>query len=115
MLSDYATLMVEILKDTARPEAGVRGHGHGLGQACRPDRPRLRKVIDWRKRHIPANSRARPLFKHLVAQRAPFHQIIQRRAQFLSPRRKAAFDLRWNLRVDDALDYAIALHPAKIL
>src|SRR5260221_213669 len=29
-----------------RGRRGVRGHGHGLGQACRPYRPCLRKVID---------------------------------------------------------------------
>jgi hypothetical protein len=51
----------------------------------------------------------------LVAQRSPFQQSIKRRAQFLAPRRKAVFDFRWNLRVEDALDDAIGLHPAKLL
>ena len=32
ILSDYATLMVEILRDNARPGA-VTGHGHG-GPSC---------------------------------------------------------------------------------
>jgi hypothetical protein len=45
ILSDYATLMVEILKDNARPEAGqVYGAmDMGLGLACWPDRPGLGK------------------------------------------------------------------------
>ena len=40
ILSDYATLMVEILKDNARPEAGagLRGHGYALGETRGPDR-----------------------------------------------------------------------------
>jgi len=44
-LSDYATLMVEILKDNARPEARPVGHRHALGEARRADRAGLRQVI----------------------------------------------------------------------
>jgi nicotinamidase-related amidase len=46
IVSDYTTLMVEILKDKC-PTGGRRrllGHGYGLGQARRPDRPGPRKV-----------------------------------------------------------------------
>jgi hypothetical protein len=37
ILSDYATLMVEILKDSARPETGPRLqlHRHALGETRR--------------------------------------------------------------------------------
>jgi hypothetical protein len=47
ILSDYATLMVEILKDNARPEAGevYGGHGYALGQTGGPNRPRLREEV----------------------------------------------------------------------
>ena len=46
IVSDYVTLMVEILKDNARPEAGeVYRAMDMLGQACRPNRPRIRKVF----------------------------------------------------------------------
>ena len=40
IVSDYPTLMVEIPKDNARPEAGegLRGHGIAVGQARGPDR-----------------------------------------------------------------------------
>ena len=46
ILSDYATLMVEILKDNKRPEAGpVYGrHRYALGQARRANRAGLRQV-----------------------------------------------------------------------
>ena len=58
ILSDYATLMVEILKDNARPEAGgrLRRHGHALGQARGADRAGLRQVsnapVDAAGRHV---------------------------------------------------------------
>jgi hypothetical protein len=45
IVSDYATLMVGILKANARAEAGeVYGAIDMECQACRPDRPRVRKV-----------------------------------------------------------------------
>ena len=46
ILSDYATLMVEILKDNARQEAGAVDprHRHALGDARRTDRAGLRQV-----------------------------------------------------------------------
>jgi hypothetical protein len=46
ILSDYATLMVEILKDNARPEAGVVFGAIDMPWAklCRPDRAGIRKI-----------------------------------------------------------------------
>jgi hypothetical protein len=46
ILSDYATLMIEVLKDNGRPEAGaVYGAiGHGLGQVGGPDRTGQRQL-----------------------------------------------------------------------
>ena len=48
IISDYATLMVEILKDNcaAGGRRGLWGHRHALGQARGPDRPGVRQVGD---------------------------------------------------------------------
>ena len=47
ILSDYTTLMVEILKDNGRPEAGrSTSDGYGLGQVGRPDDTSPRQVND---------------------------------------------------------------------
>ena len=47
ILSDYATLMVEILKDNAtRGGCGLRGNGYALGQTRGPDRSVVRQVRD---------------------------------------------------------------------
>jgi len=53
IVSDYATLMVEILKDNARREAGevYTAMDMAWAKTCRPDRPRLRKLNDRRKGH----------------------------------------------------------------
>ena len=46
IITDYASLMVEILKDNSRPDAGAiyRGHGRALGEARGPDRSGVRHV-----------------------------------------------------------------------
>ncbi len=50
ILSDYATLMVEILGDNGRPEAGAvyARSRHALGQAGRADRPGARQMTPGR-------------------------------------------------------------------
>ena len=47
MVSDYCTLMVEILKDNLATggRRGLWGHGHGLGQARRSDLRGIREEI----------------------------------------------------------------------
>src|SRR5436190_3532456 len=57
ILSDYATLMVEILKDNAR--RGLRGHGHAVGKARGPGRAGVRKVKGAGSTSIPCRALAR--------------------------------------------------------
>ena len=44
IVSDSATLMVEILTRATGGWRSLRGHGHALGHACRSDRPRVCKI-----------------------------------------------------------------------
>ena len=60
IVSDYATLMVEVLGDNARPEAGAvyGAMGHALGQARQPDCASLWQLNTFRgnpkRRHCAA-------------------------------------------------------------
>jgi hypothetical protein len=78
ILSDYATLMVEILKDNARPEAGEVYGAIDMAWANLSARsPTLGKVIDWWKRHS------------CKLTGAPRHQAFGRAAQPISAEHQA--------------------------
>src|SRR6202162_5810077 len=67
------------------------------------------------KARLLRNARSVGPFGHFLAQRCPFQQSVERRAESLTPVRETVLHLRRHLMVDDPSDHAVVFHLSKLL